>query len=234
MQAAYVVRCSCDPGPNGDGGQTVVDHIRLFPVREDVRWTYAVHEQILPALRRANVPVRWTDITVRHTGYTDPALRERKLQRDCKILDAELAERPDDPFVLFNLGSIAVERQDWPSALDHLQRSLRGSAPTDSIVRKLFALIARCHQMLGDLPGSPRRLLPRACVSTPTTPSCYFRKAVLHRKAGQPAEAEACWRRILTLQAARPVLQRRPGHLRPSHPSQPGRPGRRARRPPRR
>jgi len=90
-EAAYVVRCSCDPGPNGDGGQTVVDHIRLFQVREDVRWTYAVHEQILPALRRANVPVRWTEVTVRHTGYTDPALRERKLQRDCKILDAELA-----------------------------------------------------------------------------------------------------------------------------------------------
>ena len=89
--AAFVVRCSCDPGPNGDGGQTVVDHIRLFPVREDVRWSYAVHEQILPALRRANVPVRWTDVTVRHTGYTDPALRERKLQRDRKILEAELA-----------------------------------------------------------------------------------------------------------------------------------------------
>jgi len=67
-EAAYVVRCWCDPGPNGDGGQTVVDHIRLFPVREGVRWTYAVHEQILPALRRANVPVRWTDLTVRHTG----------------------------------------------------------------------------------------------------------------------------------------------------------------------
>ena len=91
-----MVRCSCDPGPNGDGGQTVVDHIRLFPVREGVRWTYAVHEQILPALRRANVPVRWTDLTVRHTGYTGPALRERKLQRYCKILEAELAERPEN------------------------------------------------------------------------------------------------------------------------------------------
>ena len=128
--AAYVVRCSCDPGPNGDGGQTVVDHIRLFPIREDVRWTYAVHEQILPALRRANVPVRWTGVTVRHTGYTDPALRERKLQRDRKILEAELAERPDDPFVLFNLGSIAVERQDWRTALGYLRRSLRRSART--------------------------------------------------------------------------------------------------------
>ena len=74
----------------------MVDHIRFFPVREDVRWTYAVHEQILPALQRANVPVRLTDVTVRHTGYTDPALRQCKLQRDCKILAAELAERPEN------------------------------------------------------------------------------------------------------------------------------------------
>ena len=93
-----------------------------------------MHEQILPALQRVNIPVRWTEVTVRHTGSTDPALGERKLQRDCGILTQELAERPDDPFVLFNLGAIAVERQDWQSALGHLQRSLRGS-PTDSIVR---------------------------------------------------------------------------------------------------
>ena len=73
-----------------------------------------------------DVPVLWTEVTVRHTGYTDPALRERKLQRDCMILEAE---RPDDPFVLFNLGAIAVARQDWSTALGHLQRSLRGSAP---------------------------------------------------------------------------------------------------------
>ena len=67
--------------------------------------------RLLPALRRANVPVRWTDVTVRHTGYTDRELRERKLDRDTRILEDELAERPGDPFVLFNLGSIADERQ---------------------------------------------------------------------------------------------------------------------------
>ena len=104
-----LLRSGAQWGWRADGGGP----IRLFPIREDVRWSYAVHEQILPALRRANVPVRWTDITVRYTGYTDPALRERKLQRDRKILEAELAERPDDPFVLFNLGAVAVERQDW-------------------------------------------------------------------------------------------------------------------------
>jgi hypothetical protein len=96
-----------------------------------VRRTYRVHEQILPAFKRAKASIRWTDVTVRHAGYTDRALRSRKLGRDAKILCEELAERTHDPFVLFNLGSIAIERQDWREALDHLRHSLAGSAPTD-------------------------------------------------------------------------------------------------------
>ena len=88
QHAAFVVRCECDPSPDGTGGHTVVDHIRLFPLRPDVRWTYRVHEQILPALNRAKIPVHWTDLTVRHTGYVDKALRARKLDRDWGILDA--------------------------------------------------------------------------------------------------------------------------------------------------
>ena len=91
---------------------------------EGVRWTYRVHEQILPALKRAGVPVEWSDITVRHTGYADRELRSRKLDRDTRILLEELAERPDDPFTLFNLGSVAVERTKWDDALTYLNRSL--------------------------------------------------------------------------------------------------------------
>ena len=57
---------------------------------------------------------------------------------------AELQERPDDPFILFNLGVIEVERKNWPAALGHLERSLALSAPTDSIVRKLFRRLPAC------------------------------------------------------------------------------------------
>jgi tetratricopeptide (TPR) repeat protein len=96
------------------------------------------------------------------------------------------------------MGSIAAERQDWNSALAHLQRSLSGSAPTDSIVRKLFALIARCNQMQGDLPAALNACSEGLQID-PDDAELHFREAVLHRKAGQPAEAEACWRRILTL-----------------------------------
>jgi GT2 family glycosyltransferase len=196
--AAYVVRCACDPGSDGSGGQTVVDHIRLFPCRDDVRWTYRVHEQILPALQQARIPVRWTDLVVRHTGYTDPALRARKLERDTRILHAELNERPEEPFLLFNLGAVAIERQEWRTALDYLSRSLARSAPSDSITRKLFALIARAHQMLGDT-GAALRTCAEGLSIHPEDAELLFRQAVVHRHRGESSRAEACWLRILTL-----------------------------------
>ena len=157
-----------------------------------------MHEQILPALKRAGVPLDWTDITVRHTGYADRALRSRKLDRDSRILREELAERPDDPFTLFNLGSIAIERAEWNDALGYLKRSLAGSAPTDSIVRKLFALIARAHQMLGDFQSALQTCAEGLSLDAEDA-ELWFRKAVVHRHSGEPAEAEQCWRRILTL-----------------------------------
>jgi hypothetical protein len=70
--AAYVVRCACAPGLDGTRGGTVVDHVRLFPLRPGVRLTYRVHEQILPSLKRAKIPVRWTDLIVQHRGLVRP------------------------------------------------------------------------------------------------------------------------------------------------------------------
>ncbi len=196
--AAYVLKCACDPSPDGTGGDTVVDHIRLFPLREGVRWTYRVHEQILPGLRRAGIMTVWTDITIRHTGYVDQALRGRKLERNARILHAELEEQPDEPFVLFNLGAIAVESKDWKGALGHLERSLERSAPSDSITRKLYALIARVHQMTGDSEAALRSCADGLSLDSEDA-ELWFRKAVVHRHRGESSDAENCWRRILTL-----------------------------------
>src|SRR5262249_13368926 len=110
----------------------------------------------------------------------------------------DLAGRPDDPFLQFNLGAIAVEREQWTVALDYLKRSLAGSGPSDSITRKLLALIARSHQMLGDLPAALRACAEGLALD-PEDAELWFRKAVVHRRRGESAEAEASWRRILGL-----------------------------------
>src|SRR5207248_2969218 len=90
---AYVMKCRCVPDRPG-GAATVVDHVRLFPRRPEVRWEFRVHEQVLPTLRAAGVDVRWADVRIDHVGYADPALRRRKLDRDVRLLRLELADRP--------------------------------------------------------------------------------------------------------------------------------------------
>jgi glycosyltransferase involved in cell wall biosynthesis/Tfp pilus assembly protein PilF len=145
--AAYVMKCLCLP--DAQGVATSVDHLRLFRNHPQLRWTFRVHEQILPAIRALGHEVRWSDVVVHHTGYRDPALRHRKLERDLRLLLLENAERPDHAFTLFNLGSVYQELGKTALALGFFRHSLELSAPTDSIVRKLYALVAQCERQLG-------------------------------------------------------------------------------------
>jgi len=149
-------------------------------------------------LRQAGVEVQWSNAVVRHVGYNDPVLRRRKLDRDRAILEFELVQRPDNPFVLFNLGQIALECDDPRGALDFLGRSLEGSLPAHSITRKLYALIARSYQRLGDNDAAIATCVA-GLANEPDDAELLFRKGVLHRLRGEPSQAADCWRRILSL-----------------------------------
>jgi len=87
----------------------VVDQLRLFHRLTDVRWSYRVHEQILPALRRRGVDLRRSEVVIQHAGYQDAGRRRQKLDRDLRLLLMENDERLDDPFTLFNLGALYQE-----------------------------------------------------------------------------------------------------------------------------
>ena len=194
----YSLKCVCLPDPV-HGAVTVVDHVRLFPRHPEVRWEYRVHEQILPALRRLGGDVRFADVAVQHTGYQDPALRGRKLERDLRLLHLEDADKPDDPFTLFNLGSVYQELGKLAEALPLLQRSLERSAPRDSIVRKLYALIAQCQRHTGD------RTAALATIEVgrqhyPDDTELLFQESLLRRDLGDGPGAEACLIRLLTTQ----------------------------------
>ena len=146
--AGYCLKCLCLPDPR-TGVSTVVDHLRLFRNQPENRWKYRVHEQIWPAIKKQGGTVHFRDVVIQHIGYQDADNRQRKLQRDLRLLELELAEQPGEPFVLFNLGSIYHELMRPADALPLLQRSLERSHPADSIVRKLHALIIYCHRSLG-------------------------------------------------------------------------------------
>ena len=147
------------------------------------------------------MPSRWTDITIRHTGYSDAAAKARKRQRDWNILLEEAASRPNDSFVLFNIGMIAFERQQWLEALRYFAHSFV-SIPDikclESLHRKLLGMLAWTHQLLGNLHASLRTCNEGLAVYSHDA-ELLFRKAVALRYLGKTAEAEACWRKILRL-----------------------------------
>jgi glycosyltransferase involved in cell wall biosynthesis/tetratricopeptide (TPR) repeat protein len=191
----YSMKCRCLPDPN-TGVFTDVDHIRLFRRHPAIRWAFRVHEQILPSVRAAGGDVRWADVVILHTGYTDPALRRRKLERDLRLLRLEESEQPDNPFTMFNLGSVTQELGRPEEALPYLRRSLAGSHPNDSIVRKLYALIVGCHRALKQ-PNEAVAACAEGLQVCPGDTELLYLDAVLRRDQRDMARAEASLLRLL-------------------------------------
>ena len=195
QNAAYVMG-QRSPAAPGSKAAVVADQVRLFRRLPDARWSYRIHEQILPALRRTGVDLRRSDIVIHHAGHEDADLRRRKLDRDLRLLLMENDEHPDDPFTLFNVGSLYHETGRWAEALPLLQRSLERSRPRDSIVAKLHSLIAGCLRKL----ERPREALD-ACRAGlrhhPDEAELLFLEALIRRDLGDVSGAEATLLRLL-------------------------------------
>ncbi|MBI3634974.1 MAG: glycosyltransferase family 2 protein, partial [Candidatus Rokubacteria bacterium] len=103
-------------------------YCRLFRRRPGVRYTGRVHEQIAPSIRALGGRIVRGDVTILHEGYAH--VTPEKVARNLALLDLELAERPDDPFVLFNRGLTLIGADRWTEAAASLERALdSGAAP---------------------------------------------------------------------------------------------------------
>ncbi len=200
--AAYVMR---QRSSASNGAATLVGQVRLFRNHPDLHWDYRVHEQILPALRKTGHTIRDTDLVIEHSGYQDPALRHRKLERNLRLLHLDQTDRPNDPFTLFNLGWAYADLGRCADALPLLQHSLRYSHPADSITPKLYVLLAQCHRRLGQHTEAWA-----ACqaghVRCPDDAELLFLKGQLCHQRGDRAAARACWIQLLPNTAATPAL----------------------------
>jgi len=139
---AYQVQVRIPPGPN-EYSLSVVDHVKLFPNRPDIRFEFCIHEQVLSSLRRAGMDIRFSDLYVTHANYDrSDAGQKLKRLRDFRLLQRDIREHPNHPFVLFNLGMTYLYAvKEFEVAAHYLRRSLDASHWQDSIVRKAYALL---------------------------------------------------------------------------------------------
>ena len=194
----YVMQVHCPAyGSEAAGDLTVVDHVKMFRNHPLLRFEFRIHEQVLPAIRRLGGQVAWTDVSVVHSGadHTAEGL-ERKYERDLRILHLEFQDRPDHPFVLFNLGMTHSEKGEHDRAATYLRRCLVVAQPDESHVRKAYALLMnnlvrlRQYEEARAVCQAGRQLYPK-------DPELLFREGLLAQELGELQHAEKAYRAVL-------------------------------------
>lgn len=200
----FVMQVHCPGGgEDGDADVTAVDHVKLFRNRPDLRFDGRIHEQILPAIRRAGGDVAWTDFYVVHAGSDQSAEgQERKRVRDLRILSQELTERPDHPFTLFNLGMTHVDGSNFAEGAEFLHRSISASGQGESHLRKAYALLVYAEMRRGRMEEA-LEVSRRARKLFPLDIELRFREGVLLHDLGRLEEAAQAYHDALSFQEER-------------------------------
>ena len=132
---------------NEGGEQTRFRQLKMFPNRLDIRFELPVHENVAAALKRAGLPIRGTDIEVRHSRVADASAVARKNAYYLELMNKWLADHPDDWETYFRVGHGLFVTGEREAAHSYFARILDAGAatPAGESVRRLAATFAgRC------------------------------------------------------------------------------------------
>jgi O-antigen biosynthesis protein len=208
----YVMQVRCPgPGEFGHMDLTIVDHVKLFRNRPELRFEGRIHEQILPAIRRVGGEIEWTDLFVTHSGYDHtPNGQKRKIERDLKLLHLELSEQSEHPFTLFNLGMTYSNIGEHTKAIEFLRRSIAVSVTADSHVRKAYSLLVYSLSHAGQVTEA-KSTCDIGLSYFADDVELRFRSGILHHDLGQYERAVKIYTNLLNDKPKRYFASSDPG-----------------------
>ncbi|HLK16120.1 MAG TPA: glycosyltransferase, partial [Fimbriimonadaceae bacterium] len=181
----------------GPGAGTRVDHVKLFRNNRGVTFEGRIHEQVLTSLRKHGEVAR-LEAVILHSGYDrSPEGQRKKRARDWHLLELDLAERPGHPFVLFNIGMTHHFSGNHAEAVDWLQRSISHSGPSDSHLRKAWAMMGVSLRELGRL-DEAADVLRTAIGKIPDDPELPFQLGMTLTSMGRLLEAKQAYESMPT------------------------------------
>lgn len=159
---------------------------RLLP--RGVRFEGRVHEQAVSPLPREKL-----DLHLGHDGYRDAQL-DAKRNRNRPLLLAELQDRPEDPYLLYQLGKDAEGRGEWAEAAALYARAEARTAEGDAWRHDLW--VRRLHTLgqAGEIDAA-LALAGEWLEAMPHSPDLFFvtGNLLLDRALSDPAQALDHW-----------------------------------------
>jgi len=131
----------------GGVDRTRFRQIKMFPRRPEIRFQRPVHETVVPALHALGMPIRVTDAEVMHTGYAHPEDTARKQRYYLRLMEAWLAQHPEDHDICFRIGHTLYSEGERARSRTYFERIL-SAGPTvvtpQSIWARAACLRGRC------------------------------------------------------------------------------------------
>jgi len=163
--------------------------VRLFRNHPSYRFRQRIHEQIIPSILEHSDRIELSDLKLTHLGYFAEIKNQlEKRERNERILTSILAESPQDPFMLYNLGIVKEQRSDLHDALKDLltAKELAPSAAAyrPGLIRDLAKLLLTLER-----PDEAARLLNEECGYYPDYPDLHFLLGRSYRLQGLFPEA---------------------------------------------
>jgi tetratricopeptide (TPR) repeat protein len=189
---------------SSDGGRSgsVFNQIRIFPNRSNLRFRSPVHEQILPALEAAGIPIEYTSIRILHTGYADPETSRAKQVRNKTILEAQIKQGAGiTPVTYFTLANACVDLGLHAEAIPWFLKAGKSAIANGNnphIAAAVPAKAAAALASLGKYAEALARLEPETAGGSPSAEAILV-KAQVESALGHAEVARLWFERLLDL-----------------------------------
>jgi tetratricopeptide (TPR) repeat protein len=151
----FLVSCKNLSNEQGDIS-TVIRQWRLFRNHRGIEFKGRIHEHLVPSGGSVNANLIPQEVVwIRHWGYMPiPELMARKRSRNFPLLELAVKEKPDDPFVHYNLGKQYAAEHNFEPALKWLDKAIELWRATKEVpyafVGSMFALAINSAVELGN------------------------------------------------------------------------------------
>jgi glycosyltransferase involved in cell wall biosynthesis/predicted Zn-dependent protease len=193
--ACYVMQCLCATAGEGESPY-MVEHLRLFRNHPQMRWQHRIHEQILPAALDLRADVRNSDVVIRHGGYVTTEQYQQKLERNLRLLRMALTERPEDPYIFYNLGSTCMGLGRFNEALPWFLQGLQRADRSCAFLPMLYAQLTEVLRRKGRLEEA-LSVCRTGRGQFPVHVELLFQEALLCEQLGDDPQAEACLKQLV-------------------------------------
>lgn len=128
--------------------------VRLFRNKPEYRFYGAIHEQIRPAIvqHAGEYSLEYAPLTINHQGYLPSVLQQKdKFERNTRIIKKALKLSPQDPFLLYYLGTEYLLIQQYQRAFTVFEEALKIINPQAGYLPDLLLKLVLCLHQLGGL-----------------------------------------------------------------------------------